>query len=553
MKWLGRGFTLVELLVVITVIAILASLAVVGLTRYQATSNDAQRASKATIISEALEKYYSTHGEYPGCSAITSAPSSVTGSGGALQGLDEATLRTPRAPSGTSNAIVCQDLTSIAGPDIFSYIGDGSSDCNSGTSCLQYTLKYKEEGSSAIKELKSRHQTSISTSGVPVLTGSATGFTTASLSWNAIQNASFYTIERAQNAQFTASPISSTTDTNAASITGLAVNTQYYFKVRANADGTFSNVINFTTPDLAAPSVTATANSNSQITVDWSTVSLATGYQLRISSSSSFSSCTTGSTYSGTGCLMYPDAASNSRVVTGLNTGVTYYFQVRSVATGATSSWSAAASATTEVPVPQSVTATVNSATQITVDWASVSVADTYTLQYSTTNNFSANVTTVTGITGTSRAVTGLQQGTTWYFRVFALVDSTSSAASSVASGTTPVNTPGAPGVAASQPGAVRSCASGYWLQYPSACPNNYYASGWVTSAPCPAGSYAVYQLRGRYNSPTTMYYSGATTQSQWFLVSARSGYYTLWSAQYYCQGPSASSPWGGWSGEVRT
>lgn len=553
MKRLSHGFTLVELLVVIAVVGILATLAVLGLSRYQTLSQDAQRSAKAAVILEALEKYYSVHGEYPGCPAVTSTPPSINGDGGALQGIDSAALLTPHSPTGTANAIACQDLTSLADPDIFSYVGDGSSDCISGDSCLKFTLKYKEEGAGKIVEIQSRHQTSIATSGVPVLAGSIAGFTTANLSWNSVQNATFYTFERAENAEFTTGLFSSTTDSTSASATGLSTNTQYFFRVKANADGAYSNVVSLTTPELGTPSPAATANSNSQITINWSAVSPAEAYQVRISSSSSFTSCPSGSSYSGTGCMTFAESTATNRVITGLNTGVTYYLQVRSVASGATSDWSTAVNATTAVPVPQSVAAAVNSATQITVSWGTVSVATSYTLQYSTTSNFSSNVSTITGITTTSRAVTSLQQGTTWYFRVAALVGTVSSLNSSVVNGTTPVNTPGAPGVAASQPGAVRSCASGYWLQYPSACPNNYYATGWVTSAPCPAGSYAVFQLRGRYNSPTTLYYSGATTQSQWFLVSARSGYYTLWSAQYYCQGPNASSGWSAWSGEVST
>ncbi|HMM62303.1 MAG TPA: hypothetical protein PKC86_01965, partial [Candidatus Saccharibacteria bacterium] len=148
---------------------------------------------------------------------------------------------------------------------------------------------------------------------------------------------------------------------------------------------------------------------------------------------------------------------------------------------------------------------------------------------------------------------TGLTQGKTYYFKSYAVVGSTPSAASPTATATTTVNTPGAPGMAASQPGAIRTCAAGYWVKYPQYCPNNYYATGWVTSASCPSGTYAVYQLYARYNSPTTAYYSSASTASQWYFEAASGGYYTLWGARYYCQGPNAATSWGPWSGEARS
>src|SRR5690606_34018491 len=105
---------------------------------------DAQRVAKATVISEALEKYYLKHGEYPSCPALTDSPAVVTGDGGALEALDAATLVTPQAGN-TENSIACTDLTSLSDSDIFAYVGDGSVDCLSGASCLTYTLKYKNE------------------------------------------------------------------------------------------------------------------------------------------------------------------------------------------------------------------------------------------------------------------------------------------------------------------------------------------------------------------------------------------------------------------------
>ena len=58
-----RGFTLVEVLVVVVIIAILATIVTLGLNGYMAQGRDSQRSSDLTTVSEALEKYYDMNGE----------------------------------------------------------------------------------------------------------------------------------------------------------------------------------------------------------------------------------------------------------------------------------------------------------------------------------------------------------------------------------------------------------------------------------------------------------------------------------------------------------
>lgn len=59
------GFTIVELLIVIVVIAILAAISIVAYTGIQARANDSQRASDISSLTKALELYYIHEGEYP--------------------------------------------------------------------------------------------------------------------------------------------------------------------------------------------------------------------------------------------------------------------------------------------------------------------------------------------------------------------------------------------------------------------------------------------------------------------------------------------------------
>ncbi len=60
-----RGFTIVELLIVIAVIAILSGLTMFAYADTQKRSRDSQRRQDIKIIANALELYYSDNGEYP--------------------------------------------------------------------------------------------------------------------------------------------------------------------------------------------------------------------------------------------------------------------------------------------------------------------------------------------------------------------------------------------------------------------------------------------------------------------------------------------------------
>lgn len=553
MSRMSRGFTIIELLVVIAVIGILATITLVGFNRYQANARDSQRSSQATIISEALEKYYAANGEYPGCTTMTNTATYVVDH--ALEGTDPKVLVTPGAAANQTNSIdFCNNITTSTPTDSFAYVGDGSSSCLTGSSCLSYTLEYKDESTNSIKSITSRHATDILTSGnITNLAASPYSFSKVNLTWDAVSGASSYNIRYSLDSSM-GSPTSFTppASTNAVQVTGLTVGTTYYFQVQpatSGSTGNWSNIASATTYTLDTPDGTAVPDPSapaSQIKLTWSAIANASSYTVIYNSSG---------TLDGSGVLTSPTTLNNATsplIVGSLTAGSTRYFQIKANASGYSSGWSSKDSATTTVPVPQNLTATTNSSTQITASWDSVSVATSYTLDYATDSGFTSP-TSISGISGTSNAVTSLLQGKTYYFRVFAYVGSTPSLASSSANATTTVNSPGAPGVAASQPGSVRTCAAGAWIKYPAACPNNYYASGWITSTNCPSGTSPVYQMSARYNSPTTKYYTGGTTTSHWYFEAARSGYYTLWAGQYYCQGPNAGSSWGPWSGEVST
>lgn len=63
------AFTLVELLVVISIISVLVSIVAVSFRSSQAKGRDAQRKSDLKQVANALELYYSDYGKYPADSA----------------------------------------------------------------------------------------------------------------------------------------------------------------------------------------------------------------------------------------------------------------------------------------------------------------------------------------------------------------------------------------------------------------------------------------------------------------------------------------------------
>ena len=63
---LSKGFTLLELLVVIGIIAALSTLAIVALNTARAKARDTKRMHDLRTISKALDMYYADYGYYPG-------------------------------------------------------------------------------------------------------------------------------------------------------------------------------------------------------------------------------------------------------------------------------------------------------------------------------------------------------------------------------------------------------------------------------------------------------------------------------------------------------
>ena len=101
-----RGFTIVEIIVVITAIAILAAITTVTYSGLQVRARDDERLSDIEVISSALETYYEKQGTYPSIRQIngTETGHGMTFLENTLR-IPESALVAPGSASGTTNSL----------------------------------------------------------------------------------------------------------------------------------------------------------------------------------------------------------------------------------------------------------------------------------------------------------------------------------------------------------------------------------------------------------------------------------------------------------------
>jgi prepilin-type N-terminal cleavage/methylation domain-containing protein len=154
----AMGYTIIELLVVITIVGILSAIGISSYSNLQKDARDNQRASKIEALSAALERYYVENGEYPGCTQLVNQSVADIATN-VLNGIDTEVLAAPNSSEGTNSLASCWDLSGVL--DIFAYVVPTDDDCRNGQSCLQYTLQYRKESTGQIISVPSIHAAAI--------------------------------------------------------------------------------------------------------------------------------------------------------------------------------------------------------------------------------------------------------------------------------------------------------------------------------------------------------------------------------------------------------
>jgi prepilin-type N-terminal cleavage/methylation domain-containing protein len=164
------GFTLVEVLITITVMVILLTLTVVNLSGNQANARDEERKDDIAAIAQQLERYYASGqdsstvtGEYPPTINMNSETNIQT----ALRDVNPKVLRDPLTPTTSSVSLIVASsastptLASLNGGKTYIYQPLDSSNALCTTAaqeCRKFNLYYTLETDATIKTQTSNHQ-----------------------------------------------------------------------------------------------------------------------------------------------------------------------------------------------------------------------------------------------------------------------------------------------------------------------------------------------------------------------------------------------------------
>ena len=290
--------------------------------------------------------------------------------------------------------------------------------------------------------------------------------TTVTLDWNTSPGAASYRVQVSTGATFQTYVLDDSTVTGTArQVTGLANGATYYWRVNAsNSGGTsaWSSVWSFATAVSGPGAFSLTVPSNGAAnqaltgTLSWQSSTGATGYDIFLDTSNPPTT------------NVSSNQAGTSYAYASLAAGTTYYWSVTAKnAGGSATATGAPWSFTTIVAAPAvpSLSSPANGATgqptTVTLDWNASPGAASYRVQLSSGATFQSLLLDDSTLTGTSRQVTGLSNGTTYYWRVNAKNGGGTSAWSGAWNFTTSVSPPGAFSLTSPANGAANQAPTG--------------------------------------------------------------------------------------------
>lgn len=521
-----NGFTIVELVVVIAVIAVLTGIAVLSYGAWRKSALETQVKSDLNAAAGEMESARNFGDGYP------------------------------------ANASAVENTIMIGGGS-----SDGSTYCVDGISVHDDTIKFYIDSTIAstigAQPGTCADRTDVSPPDVPENLALVQSTQTSLLmSWSAANYAGSYTLQCATDLAYIINVVSETVNDTSAMVSNLLPLTTYHCHVRSINNAGSSAWSGSVTVDtkIESPSapegLTASSDSTSQITVSWPEVGLAESYTLEYATNSSFS-----------GKQVISGITDTSREVTGLAAETTYYFRLIAVNDGGPSGTSAAISETTQSPAPSgtpTIAAAVDSPTQITIAWTAIGGATSYRVEYSTNSDFSSS-TSISGITSTSQEISGLSQGARYYIRAYASSGIEVGPGNTVNPITT-ISTPAAPSVSVSYPGGAQNAGTGKWAKTYDGDPtsgNYYYNRASLSGSSCASGTTRYFRARMQYSSPSTWGpWTSYGTTSTIVAINVNSPWGIRFQVQSQCRTSLISSStsssgygcyWPGKSGSART
>lgn len=120
-----KGFTLVELVLVIAIIALLSTIILASLTKATSLGRDARRRGDLDAVATALELYYQDNGSYPTGSCLSSSWWNCWGSAGETRLLPASYIpKMPQDPTFSDTGGACGTQGGDAS-ELYSYYSDG--------------------------------------------------------------------------------------------------------------------------------------------------------------------------------------------------------------------------------------------------------------------------------------------------------------------------------------------------------------------------------------------------------------------------------------------
>lgn len=253
---------------------------------------------------------------------------------------------------------------------------------------------------------------------------SQTGFTA---SWSSVTGATAYRLDVSTSSSF-ASYLPGLQDLNVSTATsravsGLSGGTTYYYRVRAvgqSGTSASSNVRSVTTlaaAPAAVQSVTASALASTSFNLGWAAAANATGYSVDVATDSTFKRFVTGFRNRSVGAV-------TSVAVTGLKANTVYYARVRASSAVGAGADSAIVTVRTMILTPTASAAKSITAGGFNAAWRSVQGATGYVIDVATDAGFTKFVAGFQARAvgaATSAAVSNLDPGVTYYYRVRAV------------------------------------------------------------------------------------------------------------------------------------
>jgi subtilisin family serine protease len=249
------------------------------------------------------------------------------------------------------------------------------------------------------------------------------------LTWNPVNTAVGYDLQFSDKPDFSRVilTLNGLTQTRQP-ISGLGFGATYYWRTRATAASgvsawsvanSFTTTANSAAPPILSLPANGAANQSQNLTLSWSPVTNATGYNLQFSDNPAFT----------TVLLTLNNLSATSQPISGLAFGDTYYWRISTITPTGTSQWSAPHSFTTAAAVNNLPATTLSAPTLLsptdrvtgasrtpTVSWNTVQGATTYDLQVSNSSAFTTTVIDQKSIAQTSFNISSVLAGRTLYF-----------------------------------------------------------------------------------------------------------------------------------------